>query len=638
MPKNIFVLLHFKGHNFCHTLTAGPQFTFMDQACPSPSLYISYSNLRACIGLLPGSNGLSEEERKGLEDSHKTRGKGPAEVHMKGMEQLELKIEQIEHEKTEAEKELSIADDRAKQVEGERVEDRKRMGRLEQALERAEAEKKQAVAEKKHAEADKKRVEEDLKQVEGEFKPLETDLDFVNSKMMNIEKDLRVTQERFSESEVKVALLKEVVRNQAGGLNTLQGKLNEAQGRIKKGEKDILELRKKLEVSGKEVAVAKLDLLNKNKSLRDAEKEAKQLKYGIIKMSKSRSETVEKMGKEIANLKSYLKLKDVDIRNKEREVKLKNQEIAFFKSKDSMLDLEKDEFGEERSKVGRMLPVSATKEEPLTVVEDIKEESFGDAYLGQEEVFQAGSVLSTTITVSTPFQPASSGVKEGEKIINKKERHRISVARYREKKQEEKRQYSGEDKSLKINTEDNIIEKVADKEFNIRDLVTQGNLNIMKDEEKQIIDKMSNEVTTWEKKYQPRKRKAEKWVPLGSSVAKKVKRVKKVKPVELVQLQANMVTEEMVDLKEQEWLEEDIEDIEDNESGMEEVNQADGGTKFHCRICGKVCLDRVKMKDHIEKHNQEDPYSCSFCKKRFKRSETKPIHETKCYRRKIIAS
>ena len=32
MPKNIFVLLHFKGHNFCHTLTAGPQFTFMGQA------------------------------------------------------------------------------------------------------------------------------------------------------------------------------------------------------------------------------------------------------------------------------------------------------------------------------------------------------------------------------------------------------------------------------------------------------------------------------------------------------------------------------------------------------------------------------------------------------------------------------
>ena len=26
--KNIFVLLYFKGHNLCHTLAAGPQFTF----------------------------------------------------------------------------------------------------------------------------------------------------------------------------------------------------------------------------------------------------------------------------------------------------------------------------------------------------------------------------------------------------------------------------------------------------------------------------------------------------------------------------------------------------------------------------------------------------------------------------------
>lgn len=590
------------------------------------------------MGLLPGSNGLSQEERKGLEDSLKTRGKGSAEVHMKRLKQLEQKIEQVEQEKAEAEKELSIADDRAKQVEGERVEDRRRIGRLEQALEKAEAEKKQAEAKKKQAEAEKKQAEVDMKDVQGEFKSLETDLAFVNSKMMNIEKDLIVTQERFSESEGKVALLKEVVRKQAGGLNSLQGKLNEAKGRMKKGEKDILVLREKLEVSGKEVAVAKLDLLHKNKSLSDAEKEAKQLQDGNIKMSRSRSETVQKMGKEIANLKSYLKLKDVDIENKEREVKLKNQEIAFFKSKDSLLVLEKDEFCEKRSKVGRMLPVSATKEEPLTVVEDIKEEASGDTSLGKEEVFQVGSVLSTTITVSTPFQPASSRVKEGEKIIDKKVKHRISVARYREKKQEERTQKSCEDNSLKKNTEDDIIEKVADKEFNIKDLVTQGNLHIMKDEEEQIIDKMSNEVTMWEKKYQPRKRKAEKWVSLGNSLAKKVRRVQKVKPVELVQLQAKMEREEMVDLKEQEWLEEDIEDIEDSESGMEEVNEADGGTKFHCRICGKVCLDRVKMKDHIEKHDQEDPYSCSFCKKRFKRSETKPIHETKCYRRKIIAS
>ena len=31
MSKKNFLLLHFKGHNFCHTLTAGPQFTFMGQ-------------------------------------------------------------------------------------------------------------------------------------------------------------------------------------------------------------------------------------------------------------------------------------------------------------------------------------------------------------------------------------------------------------------------------------------------------------------------------------------------------------------------------------------------------------------------------------------------------------------------------
>ena len=60
------------------------------------------------MGLLPGSNGLSQEERKGLEDSLKTRGKGSAEVHMKRLKQLEQKIEQVEQEKAEAEKEEVI--------------------------------------------------------------------------------------------------------------------------------------------------------------------------------------------------------------------------------------------------------------------------------------------------------------------------------------------------------------------------------------------------------------------------------------------------------------------------------------------------------------------------------------------------
>ena len=29
----MFVLLHFQGHIFCHTRTAGPQYTFKGQAC-----------------------------------------------------------------------------------------------------------------------------------------------------------------------------------------------------------------------------------------------------------------------------------------------------------------------------------------------------------------------------------------------------------------------------------------------------------------------------------------------------------------------------------------------------------------------------------------------------------------------------
>ena len=41
MPKNMFVLLHFKGHNFCQTLTAGPQFTFMGQGYTGAVNYLA---------------------------------------------------------------------------------------------------------------------------------------------------------------------------------------------------------------------------------------------------------------------------------------------------------------------------------------------------------------------------------------------------------------------------------------------------------------------------------------------------------------------------------------------------------------------------------------------------------------------
>ena len=74
--------------------------------------------------------------------------------------------------------------------------------------------------------------------------------------------------------------------------------------------------------------------------------------------------------------------------------------------------------------------------------------------------------------------------------------------------------------------------------------------------------------------------------------------------------------------------------IQDNTEANERINEliekVDGG--FSCKACGKISKEIRNHKRHVETHIEGLSYSCQFCDKVFRYSNSRNIHMTRYHR------
>jgi KRAB domain-containing zinc finger protein len=56
------------------------------------------------------------------------------------------------------------------------------------------------------------------------------------------------------------------------------------------------------------------------------------------------------------------------------------------------------------------------------------------------------------------------------------------------------------------------------------------------------------------------------------------------------------------------------------------MNPVTDPSELICKVCGKFCATRGRLKDHMRKHSNEKNYICMECGKRFKGEESLKTH------------
>ena len=349
------------------------------------------------IDLLVGQNEMKAEDKAAMEENMKKKVQRLAEINMKSLEYFEHKLGQIENEKSETEKKLSSVKKELDKTENETRNYLKRIIQLELSV--------------KNSDRDKIKSESEYKILEKMLNQREKELGIATELIQTDEKLLKTKTEDLNLVRTELTILKECYEK-------LKADSKLYKEEAEKGA-EILKIRNKERYQLVEVEVLKER--NKGKeSLEKIKQEVIQLRIQVASCSTGvQSKVEESLNQEVVHLKSYLELKDNEILNKTKEIKLKNQEIAFLKSRDSLMSTatgENKECQEQeksnpvlhlKDQAGAIEEVMKIKQEPSFDVDSIQiescdalEDSFSNVTVTKVEPSNVDKVIEQVITDS----------------------------------------------------------------------------------------------------------------------------------------------------------------------------------------------------------------------------------------------